>query len=111
MRHATSPRRQVDAHHVGEARSGDVDVPAVVGGEHVVDVLVVALADELLDGEEERQPLGVGDDLGHPLVDVGDHVHPTQPLERVRVDDVRGAHEQHRAEPVVVVADEQHQRR
>ena len=66
----------VDRDHVGEARPRDDQQPAVVGRVHVVDELVVALADQLADREEVAEPDRVGGDLGHPLVDVGDDVEP-----------------------------------
>jgi hypothetical protein len=63
--------------------------------EHVVDELVVALADRLPDPEEVAHPVRVALDLGHALVLVGHDVDPRELLERVRVDDVG------RAVPVV----------
>ena len=47
--------RDVDADDVGEARPRDRDEPPVVRREHVVDELVVALADRLADREEEGE--------------------------------------------------------
>ena len=72
---------EVDRDDVGEARPGDDQQPAVVRAEHVVDELVVPLADQLADRQEVAEPLGVGRDLGHPLVVVGDDVDPRHPLE------------------------------
>ena len=47
---------------------------AVAGGEHVVDVLVVPLADDLLDREVEREPVRGGVDLQELLAPVRDDV-------------------------------------
>ena len=92
--------RDLDADDVGEARPRDGDDPPVVGREHVVDVLVVALADRLADREEERELVRARDDLGHPRVAVGDDVEAVQALVGLGVDDVGRA--------VPVVADEHH---
>ena len=73
--------RDVHPHHVGEARPRDRQVATVARGEHVVDVLVVALARTLLDREVERQLLRVGPDVGELLLLVGDQVHA--PLEHL----------------------------
>ena len=76
MRQTISLRRQVDRDDVGEARPRDEQQAPVVGGEHVVDELVVALADQLADREEVAERGRVEHDLGHPLVVVGDDVEP-----------------------------------
>ena len=68
--------------------------------ERVVDVLVVALADQQSDPEEEAGRERVGEERRPPLREVGHDVQPRQPLERARVDDVR--------RPVPVVADDEH---
>ena len=59
--------------------------------EHVVDPLVVALAHQLTDRVEVAEPLGVELDLGHAVLEVGDHVQPRDALEGLRVDRVGGA--------------------
>ena len=89
---------QVDAHDVGEARSADGEQAAVVGGVHVVGVLGVSLADRGLDGQVEGQLVRRGEDLGHPLVAVGDRVDRPDRLVGAGVDDGCGA--------LPVVADE-----
>ncbi len=66
--------RQVEPDHVAQAGPGDDQQPPVVSRVHVVDELVVALADELADREEVAEALGVEHDLGHPLLEVGDDV-------------------------------------
>ncbi|CAN5287843.1 hypothetical protein BH09ACT12_BH09ACT12_05110 [soil metagenome] len=91
---------QADRHDVGEGRPGDHHQATVVGGVHVVDELVVALADQRADGEEVGQPVGVGRDLLHPLVVVGHDVDAPEPRERTRRHEIGGA--------VPVVADEDH---
>ena len=53
----------VDPHDVGEARPRHGQVAAVHGGEHVVDVLVVALARGDVDREEEHQADRVGEQV------------------------------------------------
>jgi hypothetical protein len=94
-------RLDVDGHHVGQARPGHDQQLTVRRGVHVVDQLVVPLADERAHGQEVEQPHGVQVDLDEPLVEVGHHVDRADVVERgVRGDDV------HRAVPVV--ADEQH---
>ena len=70
------------------------------GGEHVVGVLVVALADQRAHGEEVAELARVQRLLGEPLLQVGDDVEPPELGERLRVDDV--------GRPVPVVGDEQH---
>ena len=69
-------------------------------GEHVVDELVVALADLVADGEEVGVARPGCLDLREALLLVGHDVHAREPLERVRVDDVGRA--------VPVVADVEH---
>ena len=92
VRAALHGLRDVHPHHVGEARPGDREVATVARGEHVVDVLVVALAGTLLDREVERQLLRVGPDVGELLLLVGDQVHaPLEHLEPALVHDRRGA--------------------
>ena len=66
-----------------EARARDVDEAPVVGGEHVVDVLVVALADQLADRDEVAEALRVERDLGQALLEVGDDVEAPEALERL----------------------------
>jgi hypothetical protein len=89
--------------HVGEARPRDVGEAPVVGGEDVVGVLVVALADQGADGDEVAELPRVQGLLGEPLLDVRDHVEPPELAEALRVDDVGRA--------VPVVGDEQHRLR
>ena len=96
---------EVEPDHVGEARPRDDQQPAVLRAEHVVDELVVALADQLTDGEEVAEPLGVGEDLGHPLLDVGNDVEPRDARERRLAR--RPALLDHVGRAVPVVADEQ----
>ena len=96
-------RRQVDGDDVGERGARDEDAPAVVRGEDVVVVLVVALADELPDPLVEALADRVERDLRLALGLVGDDVDAVQALERVGVDDVGRA--------VPVVADEDHRPR
>ena len=91
---------EADRDHVGVRRPRRDQQPPVVGGVHVVDELVVALTDRLPDREVVGQPLGVGGDLHHPRVLVGDHVDPAQPPERPGREQVDGA--------LPVVADEHH---
>jgi hypothetical protein len=93
-------RAHFDADHVGQARARDVDEAPVVGGEHVVGVLVVAFADQRADADEVAELARVERDLPEALLEVRDDVQPREPLEGVRVDDVRRA--------VPVVGDEQH---
>ena len=90
-----APVVQADGNDIGEARAGDEHQPPVRRGEGVVDVLVVALADELADAEEVAVVRRVGLDLGHPLRDVRDDVDALQPRVALRVDHVG------RAVPVV----------
>ena len=92
------PAGQVDPDHVGEAGARDGEQLAVAGGEHVVDVLVVALADALLDREVEGEPVGAGVDVAQLLRPVRDDVERLDPLLAGHVDDRRRA--------VPVVADE-----
>ncbi len=93
-------RRDLDPDDVGEARPRDVDEAPVVGGEHVVGVLVVALADQLAHGEEVAELARVQGLFGEPLLEVRDDVEPPELGERLGIDDVRRA--------VPVVGDEQH---
>ena len=51
--------RQVDPDHVGETRTRHVEVAAVVRGEGVVHVLVIALADQLPDREVVAELTGL----------------------------------------------------
>src|SRR5690606_5115368 len=92
---------EVQGDDVGEAGPGDHHRAAVRGGVHVVDQLVVSLADAVADGHEVDPADRVGVDLCHPLLAVGDDVDPAD-LREVAAgrDDVGGA--------VPVVADEQH---
>ena len=91
---------QADRDDVGEARTGEVDGAAVGRGEAVVDVLVMALADQRADAVVVELRRRVGRDLGDPLVAVGNDVEALEPLEAARVDQVRGAGP--------VVADDEH---
>ncbi len=93
-------RLEADGDDVREARPRDVDLGPFRVGEHVVDELVVPLADGFADGEEVGEPVGARLDLGHPLLAVRDDVDLGQDLERAAVDDGRGA--------LPVVADEHH---
>jgi hypothetical protein len=61
----------VDADDVGEAGAGDDEDPAVRGGVHVVDELVVAFADQVADAEEVGVVDGVALDLRQALVESG----------------------------------------
>ena len=92
-------RRDLDPHDVGEARPRDVDEAPVVGGEHVVGVLVVALADQRPHGDEVAELARVQRLLLQPLLEVRDDVEAAELGERLRIDDVGGA--------VPVVGDEQ----
>jgi succinate-acetate transporter protein len=87
---------QVDRHDVGEARPRDIQNATVVRREHVVDELVVTLANQLADREEVAVALRIRLDLLHPLVDVRDDVDAGDAAELARLDDV--------GRPVPVVA-------
>ena len=65
---------QADRDDVAEARPRDDQELAVGRRVHVVDELVVALADQLADREEVAEVDGVRADLVHALVVVGDDV-------------------------------------
>src|SRR5690606_2161686 len=67
---------EVQGDDVGEAGPGDHHRAAVRGGVHVVDQLVVSLADAVADGHEVDPADRVGVDLCHPLLAVGDDVDP-----------------------------------
>jgi hypothetical protein len=92
-------RGDLDRHDVGHARARDEDEAPVVGGEHVVGVLVVALADQRPDGEEVAELARVERLLLQALLQVRDDVDAPELGERLRIDDVR--------RPVPVVGDEQ----
>ena len=93
-------RRDLDPDDVGEARPRHGEDLPVVGREHVVGELIVALADPVTDRQEERELVGVRVDLGHPLGEVGNDVDPAQALVGLGIDDAGRA--------VPVVADEHH---
>ena len=62
------PRLDVDGNHIGEARPGHDEVSSVVGGVHVVGVLIVSLTDELPNAQIERGADRVTVDLGDSFV-------------------------------------------
>ncbi len=67
-------RCELEGDHVLEAGPRDDQVAPVLGRVHVVHVLVVPFPDQLLDRDEVAEVDRVQQDLGHPLVRVGDDV-------------------------------------